>query len=59
MNNVEKLLPYQNARLFSEQYEGDALYIQILMGILEATEKRLLFYINREQELLKQLEERG
>lgn len=59
MDGIVKELKYSGLKLQAEELQGDKRQIKILEGILEATEKRLLYYIEREKELLKELGREG
>lgn len=58
MSSTEKELKTSGLKVQAEELQGDKRKIRILEGVLEATEKRLLYYIEREKELLQELEER-
>jgi len=49
MNNIQKKLDSTGIIVDTEEFSGDELRIKILEGILEATEKRLLYYIEKEE----------
>lgn len=53
--NKEINLPYLEDEIVIEKLNDDQTRIQMLEGILEATEKRLLEYIGREKELKKKI----
>lgn len=55
MNKIEKNLEYSNIIVSSKQIDNNDRENHILKGILNATEKRLLHYISREDELEKKL----
>ena len=58
MYEVDKELPNVGVSVHSEDFDKDKLQIKILEGLLEASEKRVLYYIGREKELMEELEEK-
>lgn len=54
----EKKLEYTGLSISKVPLSDEQQRMKALEGILAATEKRLLYYINREKELLKQLEDK-
>lgn len=58
MYDLKKELPNVGVSVEAQGFDGDKYQVKILEGMLEATEKRLLYYIEREKELMKELEER-
>ena len=54
---MKKNLEYTGADLEAHTYSKEELEIMRLTGLVEATEKRLLDYIQREKELVKEIEE--
>ena len=52
-------LPYSGTEISFAEMSDDQNRIRMLEGILAATERRLLEYIEMEQELRRQLEEKG
>ncbi len=56
--HLEKELPNVGVTVSAQGYDGQAEKIKILEGMLEATEKRLLYYIKREKDLLSELGEK-
>lgn len=50
-------LPYSGMEISFVKMSDDQIRIRMLEGILEATERRLLEYIETEKELRRQLEE--
>lgn len=58
VSNVKKELECEETELLTKSYTGQELRIKELEGMLNATENRLKFYIDKVEELEKQLEER-
>lgn len=58
MYEIKKELPNVGISVNAQSFDGDKYQVKILEGMLEATEKRLLYYIEREKELLAELEEK-
>lgn len=54
MYELKRELPNVGATVESEGFEGDKLKIRILEGMLEATEKRLLYYIGQDRDKVKE-----
>lgn len=52
MYELKRELPNVGVTITSNGFEGDKLQIKLLEGMLEATEKRLLYYIDKEKELM-------
>lgn len=50
MYEMKRELPNVGISVTTEEFNGDKLQIKLLEGMLEATEKRLLYYINKEKE---------
>ncbi len=59
MYEIERELPHVGISVSAENFNGDKMQIKLLEGMLAATEKRLLYYIEREKELLERKEEEG
>ena len=53
MYEIKRELPHVGMSVAAENFDGDKMQIKLLEGMLEATEKRLLYYIGREKELLE------
>lgn len=56
MYGLKKELPNVGITVTAKEFDGDKMQIKLLEGMLEATEKRLLYYVAREKELLEQVE---
>ena len=56
MINYDKELHYTGVTTRVSETSDEQTKIAVLEGVLEATEKRLLYYINREKELLEEIE---
>ncbi len=55
---LKKELPNVGVSVEAQGFDCDKYQVKILEGMLEATEKRLLYYIEREKELLDELKEK-
>ena len=49
MESIKRILPNVGITITTEKYDGDKKKIKLLEGMLEATEKRLLYYIEKEE----------
>lgn len=58
MVNMEQKLPNVGATVTAQGFSDKDLKIKLLEGMLDATEKRLLHYINLEKQLRNELEEK-
>ena len=58
MYDLKRELPNVGISVEAQGFNGDKYQVKILEGMLEATEKRLLYYIEREKELLTELKEK-
>lgn len=56
MYEIKRELPNVGVSVTANDFDGDKMQIKLLEGMLAATEKRLLYYIEREKELLKEKE---
>lgn len=50
MDSVKRELPHVGISLSANELDGDKKQIKLLEGMLEATEKRLLYYMEKEKE---------
>lgn len=57
MYEIKRELPNVGITVSAEEFQGDKEQIKILEGMLAATEKRLLYYINKEKEFNLESEE--
>ena len=57
MYEIKRELPNVGITVSAEEFQGDKEQIKILEGMLAATEKRLLYYINKEKECKLESEE--
>ncbi len=57
MYEMERQLPHVGISVSAENFNGDKMQIKLLEGMLAATEKRLLYYMEREKELSERKKE--